>query len=295
MKPSCYLLSSHCLALYTSQCRQETLPPTTSQRRQSLPPSAAESFLPLFPGPPHGQSSPAHSQSQPAPNSREPPSQLASRTSTTYSPSTTIASRTQQHPRKSQVAQHHATTQEFIALIPLLTLVSKEEVMGTFRIGSVVEPPPSSLSLNVHSHSISASTTNYRLTLLIIVHPSPLATSRTSASPRAPRQLLLATITIGLKSEPTALETLVSDHPSFSLSLSRSCRPEDLRSHSAPVSPSLATLEPQCPLLLFSPPTTLTYRDYLLLITEPVPLMGHCASRRHRGPLCEPKSRFRFS
>ncbi|QHO03095.1 uncharacterized protein DS421_13g429430 [Arachis hypogaea] len=153
------------------------------------------------------------------------------------------------------------------------------------RLTLLILPP---LSLNVHSHPIPASTTNHRPTLLIIVHPSPLATSRTSASPGAPRQLLLVTITIGLKPEPTASETLVSDHPSFSPSLSRSCRPEDLRTHSAPTSLPLATLEPQYPLLLFSPPTTLTYRGYLLLITEPVPLTGHRTSRRHRSPLCEP-------
>ncbi|XP_052108420.1 uncharacterized protein LOC127741065 [Arachis duranensis] len=82
----------------------------------------------------------------------------------------------------------------------------------------------------------------------------------------------------------TASSVSVSDHPSFSPSLSRSCRPEDLRTHPAPASPLLATLEPQCPLLLFSPSTTLTYWGYLLLITEPVSLTGHRTSRHHRGP-----------
>ncbi|RYR14609.1 hypothetical protein Ahy_B04g071239 [Arachis hypogaea] len=60
----------------------------------------------------------------------------------------------------------------------------------------------------------------------------------------------------------------------------------------APASLLPATLEPHsAPSLLSSLSTTLTYRGYLLLITEPVPPMGHCASRYHHGPLCEPKPR----
>ncbi|XP_020972550.1 mRNA cap guanine-N7 methyltransferase-like [Arachis ipaensis] len=123
-KPSRSLPSSHSLALCTFQRRRETVPPTTSQRRRSLPSSAAESFLPLLPGPPRGQSttkarSPSHSQRRAA----------------------------QHHPRtvtpsRPAVAQHHPLTQQ--RFWPPTT----QHLPPSHRFKSELEPEPPSQVTN---------------------------------------------------------------------------------------------------------------------------------------------------
>ncbi|XLR21283.1 hypothetical protein S83_049195 [Arachis hypogaea] len=79
--------------------------------------------------------------------------------------------------------------------------------------------------------------------------------------------------------------------PRLPLRLSFPVSPSPTRGplHQPLVSLLPATRSRSAPPFLSSPPTTLTYRGYLLLITEPVPPTGHCANCHYCGPLFKPK------